>query len=1582
MAFSFGGLQITSAQIPNGQIQSGPELREILTNALAFKTLNGEARIQLLPTPWPADSLPPPTSSLLSIAQNKGLLAAAGPESVVIASTESIRDAFSANSDVKANIKPFSPQLTLLIGTRISQVAFSADETYLAISAENGGGLAVYEVASLMQGNTQCAFEIGTDGVPIRALVPNPTVEKAEFFAVVLTNGQLRMANLKSRSFVNGPNGLNMKDGVSCVSWSTRGKQLVAGLGDGSGYQMTPEGQGKATIPIPPGLEGAQHVSAIAWLSNDEFLTAHTPNSFDTDVAPSSTYHIILRREQQFQSQKLPEVCTPFGVNRSPPAQFFQRLRDFPPEISDIIIVASTASEDINLFTKAKQPLTTDFTPSETTNVFTTTLIEHDAQRASVPLSEEFTPTSAIGMALDLSSKTKVVQPIQGDEELVESPGPLPALMLLNNQGVLSAWWVVYEASIRAKLPYPGLVAAAGITQVPQQTPQPQQQQQHTTSQPAQTTFGAPPAQSATPAFGSSGFGQPSSLGGGFGKPAKSLFGNSTPLGGATGGFGAPGGMGSKPSLCGAPPATTQPSGSLFGSATTSGQSTFGSATPLTGQGSAFGGGSAPSFGSSGGLGQKSSPWAQAASGDTSSTSAKGPSFGQSNFGQPGTFGGKPGGVFGERATNQASSGPTPFGGAGASSASPFSSFASKGGFASVTPQAGGGGFFGKPATPGASFGSGMDTSSFGAPSPQKEEVPKGSLFGLGGGFKLNSTFQGDGSAKNDTPKPAQPAGGSLFGQNFGSALNVAATTPPVPESKDEDMVSDAGSADESPAKDNRMQETTTPAATPAPKTSLFGTATPTAPPKVGGLFGTQAQSKDTPAAVGSSTPPASSSSPFANLAQPKDSPKKSPFSLPDTSKEEPAKPLFANFPKPSEAPTESPFANVTTPSEAATKSSFSNFETPKPVETPIKEEPTDDSTTFTTRLPEPPLPPDLRSKTSYKPADSSTSPIEQPKPSKEPDPPKSDFIDSNVNPKNLPISSPPPSLHSDDDGEFEDEEEGFEDEDDGEGEDDEEEPEREGEEDEEGSGIDIGQDVSSHSGIGLTPGISPESSHGAGQDKKNLGGLFTRVSLPEPSQSRPLFGELGKSPPPLFPPPTKVQQSPRSPSPIRPSALSDRLRPENQRSTSAPGPRSIPPPIQKPQPPLFAQSTAIPSKPKLSLQDKRREQEARARSQRAQQNAEEEQDLSDREDERIMEELNAPIEPTLELAPFLARHDYVGGIEKPGVPGQIEKVFRDVNSMIDTLGLNARSLESFIVGQSQRENGNEATVDDLENDHDWRLVEIADLVNIQQALADQLEQVSVKNPDEKLATCEEIGKQLDAISTKKAEITRLFAIHKDPELREQQRAAPLSTEQTSIRRDLRKDIIAFQKQLSELEENIVLLRAKLASSQPSGKDDRTGRSQRGPTVEAIQRTIMKITALAQEKSGDIDVLEAQMRRLNKLSLNDSREGSPFLSTPRGSLRRSIGPGGTPGSLNGANGLGDSFYTPKSARSGLGSSVGANGYGTPGSAGKTESMDVLLVEDVMRYAEKVARRKEIVSAMKRVFEKMPVRSKPMEESWE
>lgn len=128
----------------------------------------------------------------------------------------------------------------------------------------------MYDVQQLKKGNTQSAFEMATNGMAVRALVPNPAPENGHIAAVMLEEGQLLLANFKDRQFQSSKQGHIIKDAVSCVSWSTKGKQLMAGMVDGTCVQMDPTGDEKARIPRPPTLNSDYHgKSSLAMLSLD-----------------------------------------------------------------------------------------------------------------------------------------------------------------------------------------------------------------------------------------------------------------------------------------------------------------------------------------------------------------------------------------------------------------------------------------------------------------------------------------------------------------------------------------------------------------------------------------------------------------------------------------------------------------------------------------------------------------------------------------------------------------------------------------------------------------------------------------------------------------------------------------------------------------------------------------------------------------------------------------------------------------------------------------------------------------------------------------------------------------------------------------------------------------------------------------------------------------------------------------------------------------------------------------------------------------------------------------------------------------
>lgn len=1450
------------------------------------------------------------------------------------------------------NVKPFTPQATIQI-PRVSQVAFSVDESCLVITAESGGGLAVYDVAALLQGNQEAAFQMGTNNTAVRALLPNPEPTAAHLFAVVLANGKLLVANLQNKQLSKV-----FREQVSCVSWSTRGKQLVAGLSDGTAAQYDPEGNEKALIPKPPDVNDP--MTSISWVTNDEFLTIHTPLDGETT---DSTYHMIRREKAtgSFTSQKLSgDPCPAYGMPRTPAHHFISRLRAWAPNMEEMLILSSTAAVDVGAITKASVSLAEDDMASDSAvNTFTTAVMADDTRRAQMPMSD-MGDTSPIGMALDLSSNVPVIKPIP-TEEMDESAHPAPALLVLNNEGLLCTWWVIYNESIRQKTAYPGLTSLNESAAAEMSSLAPKAALSASTAGPAQTAFSTSPqpafgSNNAQPAFGSVGFGT---------KPAVSGPGApSTPAG-----FGGPSALGAKSSPWSTAPGTN----ATLAAASPLGKATFGSATPI---------GAAGGFGAASAFGNKASPW-----GTPATTQAPGgSSFAQSS---------------------------TPFGSSAPSGASGFAAIGAK---SSSTPAFAGSGNENKPSQ--SPFGSFAN-----------KDTPASSPFAAIGtsGTAKPSSFGSFGQNGNSTPQ--QSFGStvtipSTTGDSFASVSTIGAKssawgTPQKESSAPEASMSD-GEEDES---GKASQETVKPE---APKT-LFGLPSNLAQPSPFAQSGKPSEKpaqspftqfgkpSDKPTESPKQSPFAqqsSSQSPFAKLGG--DKPKTSPFA---PSSDKPATSIFG---QPSNKPTQSIFGQQSeqpssipkftgfkldssfkpssddsdeeddddddeeeAPKEAGKSffgSGFGNMlgeatkTTSKEPTTPIKKEPGTDEPKLqdiSTTPSSPPTAKEPEKRTEPEAAEPDDAPLPpdfttyKPKAVEEDLPPIAGSPPVDLGDKSQ-LSSPVSSIGRGDEDEEEDiggpaddGEESWED--DGEDEDDEED-EDEDEEDEEGPNQD--------DTVSRPP--KPEAGNAFG----------SRLTFPSQPADKTEKYPVPSTTPAGFPKapyfaPTAKPSSPRSPSPVR----QDRQNGTSAARSSSRQTGGKQQPLTVPS--LKPRSSSRPSSAAQKLPPPPPEPEAG--------------DLSDEEDARIQEILISEAEPSKELEPFVAHQDYIGQVSKPGIGGQIEKVYRDINSMIDTLGLNVRSLEAFVKGHESmyKQNGRERC--DLEDSEDWCLIETEELGHVETRLGNSLDSGKVDDVKDKLNELSDLYKESTRLRAKTADMRKQIATRTDPQQRSSHRAAPLNTDVRMQQSELRQGVSKAQKLLQEAEEALSMLRADLATV-PSATNDTS--AQRAPTVEAVTNTILKMTAMIEQKSGDVDVLEAQIRHLPQGLAGLSLEDGPELM--RSSVR----------SVNGRSGSGNSGHaTPPMSRNravptplGMSAMFGSSRFQTPQAHRKNQStfgltftpedngelnrsvmstrsltgstrkkMSDVSSEEVKRYLSKQDQRKKVLSALKQSVEKRGTR---------
>jgi len=315
---------------------------------------------------------------------------------------------------------------------------------------------------------------------------------------------------------------------------------------------------------------------------------------------------------------------------------------------------------------------------------------------------------------------------------------------------------------------------------------------------------------------------------------------------------------------------------------------------------------------------------------------------------------------------------------------------------------------------------------------------------------------------------------------------------------------------------------------------------------------------------------------------------------------------------------------------------------------------------------------------------------------------------------------------------------------------------------------------------------------------------------------------------------------------------------------------------------------------------------------------------------------------------------------------------------MIDTLGINSRALSSFLLYHgSSKEPNFKRWAEILGGDHpsgvlDEKIV-LADMDKLNgsvQMLGRDLQQQRLQKVHKKLEQCQQLlSRDILNLRGQCASIQKIIDVHTDTIA---VLSAPLSAEQANLQQELRKSSAAIQSQLADLEQGITLLRAKIADkvSSDGGTNGTSSAKQsvKKPTVAAVTSTIATMMNMAESKSSDIDVLEAQMRKLglDVSGARGSREGTPF-TTPLKQLTGRLPV--TPGSL-GSRGEGPTSHTPESEnllRSSMHRSTKANF-----SRGVRGRVDLLTREDRERWKDKARRRKEILRHLKAAVEERKV----------
>jgi hypothetical protein len=256
---------------------------------------------------------------------------------------------------------------------------------------------------------------------------------------------------------------------------------------------------------------------------------------------------------------------------------------------------------------------------------------------------------------------------------------------------------------------------------------------------------------------------------------------------------------------------------------------------------------------------------------------------------------------------------------------------------------------------------------------------------------------------------------------------------------------------------------------------------------------------------------------------------------------------------------------------------------------------------------------------------------------------------------------------------------------------------------------------------------------------------------------------------------------------------------------------------------------------------------------------------------------------------------------------------------MVNKLGQMARGLQLYHLAQQEPVEGvKHESPEDMKPTDDWRLCEMGLISKTIHGLLQDVKKINKEKPE-----LEEKGQiaakgfikrkhpmpiyyvttpltHQSIVDTKESEIKRLLAVHNVPAAAALARARPLAPEYQLKQRQLRKSFTRIEKALKDTEYKATMFKAKIAA-----RDRHKAQAKfQPPTAEAVRTTVMKLTAMAEMKSKDVDHLEEKLRRVRLGSRSRSLPATPgCFDTPERELE-------TPARRAARGGYGHIAHTP------------------------------------------------------------------------
>lgn len=346
------------------------QTEEHTTDSQGFTSLTAGDRVLQISKAYPA-SFPQLRVQHLSIFRDQYLYTTSANR-VCLGELKDLQKRF-ANLKGNHDSGVFESPVSFQVEAPVSHLAFSFDGSKFYVAASQGG-LLVYNTKSVNNGRTEIVCPALLD------LLANPANDTV---ALLSTSGDLFL--LKNESIQQ------VGSGISAISWSKKGKQIMAGQQNGSLIQYNPAGDVKAQLPAVNDEAGG--ISSLCWLENDLLTVAY--RNRDNDIAV-----YLLRRStaQGITSLYYTLLANPspsWGDTSHEPNYFFI------PISKSLVLTTCTTSADIGLISIPRKSALS---------------IEDEVQRGTLRFSEaRETEVSLVGIALQSTADEKFIWFLDND---------------------------------------------------------------------------------------------------------------------------------------------------------------------------------------------------------------------------------------------------------------------------------------------------------------------------------------------------------------------------------------------------------------------------------------------------------------------------------------------------------------------------------------------------------------------------------------------------------------------------------------------------------------------------------------------------------------------------------------------------------------------------------------------------------------------------------------------------------------------------------------------------------------------------------------------------------------------------------------------------------------------------------------------------------------------------------------------------------------------------------------------------------------------------------------------------------------